>query len=53
MIDLNSLIPPGSGIVITDAEAINDRGQIAAEGYATSAPSVHLALLLTPTRSAR
>jgi probable HAF family extracellular repeat protein len=53
MIDLNSLIPPGSGIVITNAQAINDRGQIAAEGYATSAPSVHLALLLKPTRSAR
>jgi probable HAF family extracellular repeat protein len=49
MIDLNSQIPAGSGFVITDAEDINDRGQIAAIGYATSAPSVHLALLLTPS----
>jgi probable HAF family extracellular repeat protein len=53
MIDLNSLIPPGSGIVITNAQDINDRGQIAADGYATSSPSVDLAFLLTPTRSAR
>jgi probable HAF family extracellular repeat protein len=53
MIDLNSQIPAGSGIVITDAEDINDRGQIAAIGYATSAPSVHLALLLTPTGRSR
>jgi probable HAF family extracellular repeat protein len=53
MIDLNSLISVGSGIVITNAEAINDRGEIAAEGYATSAPSVHLALLLKPNRLVR
>jgi probable HAF family extracellular repeat protein len=53
MIDLNSLIPANSGIVITDADAINDRGQIAAQGYATSAPSVHLALLLVPARPAK
>ncbi len=53
MIDLNSLIPAGSGVVITDAQAINDRGQIAADGYATSAPSIELALLLTPTRRNR
>jgi probable HAF family extracellular repeat protein len=53
MIDLNSLIPAGSGIVITNAEDINDRGEIAAEGYATSSPSVRLALLLQSTRSAR
>jgi probable HAF family extracellular repeat protein len=53
MIDLNSLIPAGSGMVITDAQDINDRGQIAADGYATSAPSIELALLLTPTRRNR
>src|SRR5262249_31723704 len=53
MIDLNSLIPADSGIVITNAEDINDRGEIAANGYATSSPSVYLALLLKPTRSAR
>jgi probable HAF family extracellular repeat protein len=53
MIDLNSLIPADSGIVITNGEDINDRGEIVAEGYATSSSSVHLALLLKPTRSAR
>jgi probable HAF family extracellular repeat protein len=50
MIDLNSLIPANSGIVITSANDINDRGQIVADGYATSAPNVQLALLLEPTR---
>jgi hypothetical protein len=50
MIDLNSLVPAGSGIVITSAQAINDRGEIAADGYAVSAPTVRLALLLEPTR---
>jgi probable HAF family extracellular repeat protein len=53
MIDLNGLIPAGSGIVITNAQDINDHGEIAAEGYATSSPSVGLALLLKPTRSTR
>jgi probable HAF family extracellular repeat protein len=53
MVDLNGLIPAGSGIVITGADDINDRGQIIAQGYETSAPSDHLALLLNPTRSAR
>jgi probable HAF family extracellular repeat protein len=53
MVDLNSLIPAGSGFVITDADDINDRGQIVALGYETSAPTDHLALLLDPTRSAR
>jgi probable HAF family extracellular repeat protein len=53
MIDLNSLIPGSSGIVIADAKDINDRGEIAAVGYAKSAPSVYLALLLEPTRPAR
>jgi probable HAF family extracellular repeat protein len=53
MTDLNSLIPTDSGIVITSAQDINGRGEIAAEGYATSAPTVHLALLLKPTRAAR
>jgi probable HAF family extracellular repeat protein len=28
MVDLNSLIPPGSGLQLTLAEAINDRGEI-------------------------
>ena len=53
MVDLNSLIPAESGFVITGAEDINDRGQIVAQGYETSSPTAHLALLLNPTRSAR
>ena len=53
MVDLNSLIPAESGFVITNADDINDRGQIAAEGYETSASTTHVALLLTPTRSGR
>jgi probable HAF family extracellular repeat protein len=53
MIDLNSMIPAKSGIVITDAEDVNDRGAIVADGYATSSPDVALALLLKPARPAR
>jgi probable HAF family extracellular repeat protein len=53
MIDLNNLIPANSGIVITSAENINNRGQIIANGYKTGTPTVNLALLLSPTRSAR
>jgi probable HAF family extracellular repeat protein len=53
MVDLNSLIPAESGFVITNAEDINDRGQIVAQGHETSSPTAHLALLLNPTRSAR
>ncbi len=53
MVDLNSLIPADSGIVITNAEDINDRGQIVAQGYETSTPTAQLALLLNPTRPAR
>jgi probable HAF family extracellular repeat protein len=53
MIDLNSLIPSDSGIVITDAQDVNDRGEIVAEGYATTSPSILLALLLKPTWPAR
>jgi hypothetical protein len=47
------LIPAESGTVITAADDINDRGQIVAHGYETSSPTVHLALLLNPTGSAR
>jgi probable HAF family extracellular repeat protein len=31
-IDLNTLIPPGSGLQLVEADQINDRGEIAAEG---------------------
>ena len=53
MVDLNSLIPADSGLVIVNAEDINDRGQIVAQAYATASPTVHLALLLNPARSGR
>ncbi len=32
MIDLNDFVPPGSDLVITDGETINDRGEIAGSG---------------------
>jgi len=32
MIDLNTRIPPGSGVQLTDAVTVNDRGEIAAFG---------------------
>jgi probable HAF family extracellular repeat protein len=38
MVDLNSLIDPNSGWTLIDAVAINDKGQIAANGY-TGDPS--------------
>jgi probable HAF family extracellular repeat protein len=36
MIDLNSLLPAGTPYTITDAEAINDKGQIAATAVSTN-----------------
>jgi probable HAF family extracellular repeat protein len=33
--DLNTLIPPGSGWVLSDATGINDSGQIVCDGYNT------------------
>ena len=53
MADLNSEIPAESGFVITTAAGINDRGQVVAQAYETSSPTVHVALLLTPRRSPR
>ncbi len=53
MLDLNSLIPAESGVVITNAEDVNERGQIVAQGYETNNPTTHLAFLLNPIRSAR
>lgn len=46
MLDLNTLIDPASGWYLTEAAAINDRGQIAATGYSNGRQH---ALLLTPT----
>ena len=47
MIDLNSLLPAGSQFTITDAEAINNRGQIAATAISTntSDQTVYVVLL--------
>jgi probable HAF family extracellular repeat protein len=33
IVDLNTLVPPGSGATITSAVDINDRGEIAANGF--------------------
>jgi len=45
--NLNNLIPPGSGFTLTDATAINDNGQIVANGSNTTGQE-H-AFLLTPS----
>lgn len=44
--DLNDLIDPNSGCVLTEAMGINNRGQIVANGY--SGNTAPLAYLLTP-----
>ena len=53
MVDLNTLIPPGSGLTLTDAIYINDRGEIAGMGVppgcsAQQAASCGHAFLLIP-----
>ena len=53
MADLNSEIPADSGLVITTAADINDRGQVVAQAYETSAPTVDVGILLNPRRSDR
>jgi probable HAF family extracellular repeat protein len=55
MIDLNSLIPAGSPYTITDAEAINNHGQIAATAISTntSDQSVYVVLLNPKGRNIR
>jgi probable HAF family extracellular repeat protein len=45
--ELNALIPPGSGFVLTEATAINDVGQIVTNGYSTTNYQHH-AFLLSP-----
>ena len=45
--NLNSLIPPGSGFTLNDATAINDNGQIVANG--SNATGQTPAFLLTPS----
>ena len=46
MLDLNSLIDPASGWVVTRANAINDRGQITGVGRFNG--GFEVAVLLTP-----
>ena len=51
MVDLNALVPPGSGMQLTLAEAINDRGEIAINGTPTGCAVVEQcghAVLLIP-----
>jgi probable HAF family extracellular repeat protein len=50
MVDLNTLIPPGSGWTLIYAAAINDVGQIAGYGRVNGADVFH-AFLLTPEAS--
>jgi hypothetical protein len=45
MVDLNSLIPPGSGLTSTFTWSINDRGEIAGEGQLANG-DVHAILLI-------
>jgi probable HAF family extracellular repeat protein len=46
IVDLNTLIPPGSGLTLTLAVSINDRGEIA--GQATTSDGDNHAYLLVP-----
>jgi len=49
-LDLNTLIAPGSGFLLTSATSINDLGQIAGFGYSPGGPYDGLhAFLLTPS----
>jgi probable HAF family extracellular repeat protein len=50
MIDLNSLLPPGSGWALTSANAINDAGQIVGEG---TVKGQRRGFLMTPGVDAR
>jgi probable HAF family extracellular repeat protein len=50
--DLNTLIPPKSGIILTDANGINDKGQIVAVGHlVTNRANETNVYLLTPKTS--
>jgi probable HAF family extracellular repeat protein len=45
IIDLNTFVPPGSGVRLTAAAAINDQGEIAAQGMLSNG-GVHAFLLI-------
>jgi probable HAF family extracellular repeat protein len=53
MMDLNSLIPPDSPLYLTDAEGINDRGQIAGTAVLKSNPNEQPAFLAIPAPAAQ
>jgi hypothetical protein len=46
LVDLNTLVPPGSGLQLSEADQINDRGEISAVGI--DANSNHHAVVLIP-----
>ena len=46
LVDLNTLIPPGTGFTLTDAVGINDSGQILCD--ANNAGGSEHAVLLSP-----
>jgi probable HAF family extracellular repeat protein len=48
MIDLNAFVPPESDLIVTDAETINDRGEIAASGMLPNG-DFHAVLLIPCT----
>jgi probable HAF family extracellular repeat protein len=46
--DLNTLIPPGSGVTLTSANGINDSGQVVATGHPAANRNSTVAVVLTP-----
>ncbi|WP_457394140.1 hypothetical protein [Roseateles sp. P5_E1] len=46
MVDLNDLVEPGSGVVVSDVRGINDHGQIV--GIGTKDGNIFTAFLLSP-----
>jgi hypothetical protein len=50
MYDLNTLIPPGSGLTLTTPLNINDRGEIATWAAPVSDTHFRHAILLIPSR---
>ncbi len=53
MMDLNSLIPPGSPLYLYQAEGINDRGEIAGSAFLKSTGEGSLAFLAIPAPAAQ
>ncbi len=53
MMDLNSLIPPGSPLYLTQGSGINDRGEIAGTSFLKSNPNEAPAFLAIPAPAAQ